>query len=236
MTRREQVSLIALALTLSWFAYPAKQVSAEFSEQRAEALRGTTVEDLVRAVLVAPIGQLPPGPEGHRAGEMLEEAMSLYELQAGWSERALVGLGEDNLAVVAEQRSSAGERSRSHPHTPPEMLRIVELLVQEHGPSAVPVPGLPEESPFPSLPPQELGSGLLALAESGSMSEDEAHGVLSATLAGIGAHERAPVLVEELELLLGDEVVALASSGPRPRDRHELSSMSEAAVQRLKER
>lgn len=236
MTRREQVALAVLVLGLAWFAYPAKEVSADLSQHRAEALRGTSVEDLVKAVLVAPIGQLPAGEDGQRAGAALEEAIALHELQAGWTDSALAVLSEESLEIVGTERAIGGERSRSHPHTPASMLEMVSLLVEAHGPAGVPLPEPPETSPLPGLPPEELSAGLLALVRGETLSADEARGVLSATLAGIGAHERSPVLIEELEELLGDEVVALSESAPSPRDRHELARMGQAAVSRLKER
>ena len=232
MSRREQLAVAVLVLALLWFAWPARQVSADLTQQRAEALRGTSVEDLVKAVLAAPEGDLPPPGSG--AGDLLEEALARHELQAGWAERACSVLDDDALAVVAVERAATGERSRSHPHTPPEMLRIVSLLVEAHGPAQVPVPVAPESSPLPGTPPEALASGLLALVESGQLGTDEARGVLAATLAGVRAHERAPELVEALEELLGERVVGLAAAAPGPRDRHELVLMGDAAVERLR--
>lgn len=234
MSLREILAVLALAGAVLWFAWPAPQLSNELLEARARENRSLHLAELVAGVRLASPGELPTGAERAEAAALLEEALEMELLQHTWPTRALALLDEEQKATVSEGGPSVPGRSRSHPHTPAEVLAIVEVLGERYGAATTPLPPLPPTPPIPGLSPQDQVRGLLALVEEAELSPELAAGLQACALAGIHAHERAPEAIEELAALLGEGVLARGLNSPGPRDLEELQAQGQEALERLR--
>lgn len=233
MSLREILALLALLGAAIWFTWPAPQLSDQLLQARAQENRALHLAELVAGVRLASPSELPSGPEATQARELLSEALELELLQHTWSTRALGLLDEEQKALVAQGGPSVPGRSRSHPHTPSEVLRIVEVLGERYGASGAELPPLPPAPPIPGLSPQDQVRGLLVLSEEGELSPELAASLQACALAGVRAHEGAPEAIEALAELLGEGVVARGMNSPGPRDLEELQAQGEEALARL---
>ncbi len=236
MRIREILALGSLAFAAAWFAWPARQLSDQLLQARAQETRALHLAELIQGLRSASPSELPSGEAAAQARELLTEALELELLQHTWPTRALGLLDEEQRALVAQGGPAVQGRSRSHPHTPSEVLAIVEVLGERYGASSTPLPPLPPTPPIPGLSPQEQVRGLLALSREAELSPELAARIQACALAGIHAHERAPEAITELAEVLGPGLVEQGMDSPGPRDLEELEAQGLEALARLEGR
>lgn len=186
---------LALGVGVLWFAGPSGWLAGWLDDARARDLASQDIDDPIQAVLMAQPEELPRGAEARAMASALSEAVRMHE--GAWLQVALEHLDEDQAAAVLEARAGARlPRSRTHPQTPPELLRFITVLSEQAGSATVERPE-PVGSPA-DLQAEDVVAGLLALAEAGQVRDEQVPVLLACALEGVEAHEAAPALIAQV--------------------------------------
>ncbi len=203
----------------AWFAFLAPPLARSLEEARAHSVIEVQLHDVILAIALA--GQqdpaaLPHGAQAGEARELLEQALLLDAVKSSWPQQAAVALGPELLETArSEADRPAMPRSRAHPNVPSELLALEQTLARRFGSWGGPAPPVPPEDLWSGFPPDDQAKGLLAVAESQPLSQQQARGLQGAVLLGLGANDAQPALVDALAELLGPSVLARA---PASRD------------------
>lgn len=233
---RQLRALIALALVAGFFAGPGPELARRMQDARADTLRGMELQEPVRAGLAVPPGMLPSGTRADRAADTLAACTALHATKSTWTLVALGALDPDQRAQLPDHADApAAPRSRALPHTPGELVALLEHTQIAHGAGSSPAPDPAPELPA-GLSPQATERALLAWVQTHPVTQVQAWSLQTAALQGIAAHEDLPDCLDELVALLGPAVLDAVPSGPAPHDLGALTELSGALQARLRAR
>ena len=208
---RAKLAWASLVVSLLWFAGPSRWVSAALNEVRAHDLASQDIDDPIQAVLMATPEELPRGDEAARLADALTRAVEMHE--GAWLQVAWATLDEAQREEwVKPSEGAPRPRYRAHPQTPAELLELIDVLSAQAGSHHEPVPAF-EGDPV-DLSTGDALSGLLRLAEGGSIRDPQVPVLLGCALQGVQAHESAPALVAEVLEGLAPSAVARLEHAP----------------------
>ena len=239
--RRRAARVWGVALAgLVWFTWLAPELARTLEEARAHSVVEVQLHDVILAIALA--GQddpasLPHGRQAVEARELLEQALVLDTVKSSWPQQAAVALGPELLEVArAGADRTALPRSRAHPNVPSELLALEQTLAARFGSWGGPPPPAPARDLWSGFPPDEQAKGLLAVAETQSLSTEQARGLQGAVLLGLQANDAQPALVDALAVILGPAVLVRAPASRDAPDPDLVSRYGPPAVEILRRR
>jgi hypothetical protein len=232
---RQLRALIAMALFAGFFAGPGPHIARRMQDARADTLRGVELQEPVRAGLAVSPGLLPSGDRAAQAADTLAACTDLNTARSTWTLVALGALEPAQRAELSDADTAPASRSRALPHTPGELVALLEHTQTTHGAGAAPAP-----TPVAALPdglsPQATERALLAWVQTHPLTQAQAWSLQTAALDGIAAHEDLPDCLDKLVDALGPTVMDAVPAGPAPHDVGALTELSVALQARLRSR